>query len=89
MKIIFILHHCAQCHFEYYFDKKKIEGAEYLTYPWDNGFSADGMQKYYDNLDFSDWTHKLSKAPMLKAQHPDYELFITGIHAKPVIFMKE
>ncbi len=73
---------CAQCHVEYYFDKKKVEGAQYLTFPWDKGFSAEDMEKYYDEIEFSDWTHKLSKAPMLKAQHPDYELFMTGVHAK-------
>ncbi len=69
---------CAQCHVEYYF---KGDG-KYLTFPWDNGFSADDMEEYYDNMEFKDWTHKLSKAPMLKAQHPDYELFMTGVHAK-------
>lgn len=73
---------CAQCHVEYYFDKKKVEGAQYLTFPWDNGFSADDMEKYYDDIQFTDWTHSLSKAPMLKAQHPDYELFMTGVHAQ-------
>lgn len=69
---------CAQCHVEYYFAKP----GNYLTFPWDKGFSADSMEAYYDNLDFVDWTHKLSKAPMLKAQHPDYELYMTGIHAQ-------
>jgi len=73
---------CAQCHVEYYFDKKKVEGANYLTFPWDKGFSADEMEKYFDEIEFKDWEHKISKAPMLKAQHPDYELFMTGIHAK-------
>lgn len=29
-----------------------------------------------------DWVHKLSKAPMLKAQHPDFEIFNLGPHAK-------
>lgn len=70
---------CAQCHVEYYFKK---EPANYLTFPWDNGFSADKMEEYYDNIDFVDWTHALSKTPMLKAQHPDYELFMTGTHAE-------
>ena len=70
---------CAQCHVEYYFKGKK---EQYLTFPWDNGFSADEMEEYYDNIDFVDWIHKLSRAPMLKAQHPDYELFKTGIHSK-------
>ena len=73
---------CAQCHVEYYFDKKVAEGANYLTFPWNNGFSVEAMEEYYDNIEFSDWTHALSKAPMLKAQHPDYEVYTTGIHAQ-------
>lgn len=73
---------CAQCHVEYFFDKEKHDGVPYLTFPWDKGFSADDMEKYYDEIEFSDWTHKLSRTPMLKAQHPDYELFMTGVHAK-------
>lgn len=73
---------CAQCHVEYYFDKHKIEGVAYLTFPWINGESAEQMESYYDSIGFSDWTHSLSKTPMIKAQHPDYELFKTGIHAK-------
>ncbi|NCC73958.1 MAG: ammonia-forming cytochrome c nitrite reductase [Sphingobacteriia bacterium] len=68
---------CAQCHVEYYF---KGEG-KYLTFPWDKGFSADEMEKYYDEYEFADWTHALSRTPMLKAQHPDYELHMTGVHA--------
>jgi nitrite reductase (cytochrome c-552) len=71
---------CAQCHVEYYFDKKKIEGVAYLVFPWDKGFNADQVERYYDSIGFTDWTHALSKAPMLKAQHPDYEVFKTGIH---------
>ncbi len=73
---------CAQCHVEYYFDKGKVEGANYLTLPWDKGFSADSIESYYDEIKFSDWTHGLSKAPMLKAQHPGYEVYMTGIHAE-------
>ena len=73
---------CAQCHVEYYFDKKKVEPISYLTFPWDSGMTADAMEKYYDEIEFSDWTHALSKVPMLKAQHPDYEVYLTGVHAK-------
>ncbi len=74
---------CAQCHVEYYFDKKKPgkEGVPYLTFPWKDGMTVEDMENYYDELEFSDWTHKLSKAPMLKAQHPGYETFKTGVHA--------
>ena len=68
---------CAQCHVEYYF---KSKDNPYLTFPWDKGFSVDSMEAYYDNINFVDWTHKLSRAPMLKAQHPDYEVYKTGVH---------
>jgi nitrite reductase (cytochrome c-552) len=73
---------CAQCHVEYYFDKKKFEGVQYLVFPWDKGFSVEAIESYYDTIHFSDWTHALSKAPMLKAQHPEYETFQMGIHAQ-------
>jgi len=73
---------CAQCHVEYYFNKNVAEGAAYLTFPWDKGFSAEAMEEYYDEAEFSDWTHAISKAPMLKAQHPGYEVYMTGIHAQ-------
>jgi len=80
---------CAQCHSEYYFKKTKWndssgteQTAGVVTFPWNNGFSAEAMEQHYDDLDFSDWTNKLSKARMLKAQHPGYETFITGVHGQ-------
>ncbi len=75
---------CAQCHVEYYFDKKRPDAADiaYLTFPWKLGLRADSALKYYNDAGFTDFTHQLSKAPILKAQHPDYEVFLTGIHAQ-------
>jgi nitrite reductase (cytochrome c-552) len=75
---------CAQCHVEYYFDKNKEgkEGAQYLTFPWHNGLDGLSVESYFDDIDFADWVHPISKAKMLKAQHPDYELYSTGVHAK-------
>jgi len=70
---------CAQCHAEYYF---KGGADKYITFPWDNGFGVEDMEKYYDKTDFKDWTHAISRAPMIKAQHPDYELFLFGPHAQ-------
>lgn len=69
---------CAQCHVEYYFKGDD----KYLTFPWDKGWTVDDMEKYYDEVEQVDWVHQLSKAPMLKAQHPDFEIFTTGIHYK-------
>ena len=40
------------------------------------------MEQYYDEIDYADWVHALSKAPLLKAQHPDYELFKIGPHGQ-------
>ena len=69
---------CAQCHVEYYF----TADTKYLTFPWDKGTSVEAMEEYYDKIQFSDWTHSVSKTPLLKAQHPDYELFLLGPHGQ-------
>lgn len=72
---------CAQCHVEYYF---KGPG-NYLTFPWDKGTTKgatpEQMEQYYDAADFADWTHAISKTRMIKLQHPDYEVYTTGVHA--------
>ncbi len=80
---------CAQCHAEYYFkptewtdDQGQKQTAKVVTFPWDNGLTAEDMETYYDQRNFVDWTHALSKTPMLKAQHPGFETFITGAHGK-------
>ena len=44
----------------------------------------EGAEQYYDEIGFADYTHALSKAPIIKAQHPDYEIYSTGIHARAV-----
>jgi len=74
---------------EYYFKKTEWtdeagnkKTAAVVTLPWAKGMSAEEMESYYDAIDFSDWTHKISRTPMLKAQHPGYEISQTGIHAK-------
>jgi nitrite reductase (cytochrome c-552) len=69
---------CGQCHVEYYF---KGDG-KLLTYPWHNGLKVEQIEKYYDDEKFKDWVHKETGAPMLKAQHPEFELWNQGIHAR-------
>jgi len=69
---------CAQCHVEYYFKgDDKI-----LTFPWRKGLAPDDIEAHYDEYGFKDWTHKESGAAMIKIQHPEYELWSTGIHAR-------
>lgn len=40
------------------------------------------MLAYYDEVDFKDWTHKDTGAPTLKAQHPEFEMYSQGVHAR-------
>jgi nitrite reductase (cytochrome c-552) len=69
---------CAQCHVEYYF-----KGTEKrLVYPWAKGIKVDDILAYYDAEKFKDWTHADTGAPTLKAQHPEFELWSQGIHAR-------
>ncbi|MCC6445141.1 MAG: ammonia-forming cytochrome c nitrite reductase subunit c552 [Armatimonadetes bacterium] len=70
---------CGQCHVEYYFESK---AKPVLRFPWKNGFRVDDIEAYYEALEFKDWEHKESGAKMIKAQHPEFELWNTGIHAR-------
>lgn len=69
---------CAQCHVEYYFQGPEKR----LTYPWKNGLRADEILSYYEETGFKDWTHAISQAPVLKAQHPEFEMYMQGVHAR-------
>jgi nitrite reductase (cytochrome c-552) len=40
------------------------------------------MLAYYDEAKFKDWVHAESGAPVLKAQHPEFELWNQGLHAR-------
>ena len=69
---------CGQCHVEYYFKGPEKR----LTYPWDKGLRADEILAYYQENGFRDWQHAESGAPALKAQHPEFEMWNQGIHAR-------
>ncbi len=70
---------CAQCHVEYYF-----RGAteKYLVFPWSKGLRIENIEAYYDEIKFKDWEHAITKAPMIKIQHPEFELWSSGNHAR-------
>jgi nitrite reductase (cytochrome c-552) len=69
---------CAQCHVEYYFAKP----GDVLVFPWDRGLRVDDIEKYYDENGYSDWIHAETGASMIKMQHPEFELWSTGVHAR-------
>jgi nitrite reductase (cytochrome c-552) len=69
---------CGQCHVEYYFKGPEKR----LVYPWANGLKVEEILAYYDAEQFKDWTHADTGAPVLKAQHPEFEMWNQGIHAR-------
>ncbi len=69
---------CGQCHVEYYFKGPEKR----LVYPWANGLKADEILATYDREGHRDWIHAETGAPALKAQHPEFELWSQGIHAR-------
>ncbi|HXG58656.1 MAG TPA: ammonia-forming cytochrome c nitrite reductase subunit c552 [Thermoanaerobaculia bacterium] len=69
---------CGQCHVEYYFRGPEKR----LTYPWFKGLKGDEILAYYEETGFKDWSHAVTGAPVLKAQHPEFEMWSEGIHAR-------
>ena len=82
---------CAQCHVEYYFGNNPGDNGgettfahkgKYLVHPWDEGTSVESMERYYEKRpEFYDWIHPISGTRMIKMQHPDWEMYSTGVHA--------
>lgn len=74
---------CAQCHVEYYCGPKTT-----LFFPWSKGLRVEQLEQHYDQLTFADgqrffdWKHAETGAEVLKAQHPEFELWSQGIHAR-------
>ena len=67
---------CAQCHVEYYFRGETKE----LVFPWSVGTSVEAIEEHYDTYEFKDWQHAITGAPMIKIQHPEFELFTSSTH---------
>ena len=69
---------CAQCHVEYYFDGED----KVLTFPWTKGLDLDQIWEYYQEDGHIDFTHATTGATITKAQHPEFEIWSQGVHAK-------
>jgi nitrite reductase (cytochrome c-552) len=59
-----------------------------LVFPWARGLTADQMEQCWDEMNFPDgarffdYKHAETGAEILKAQHPEFELWSQGIHAR-------
>ena len=69
---------CGQCHDEYHFSGPEKR----LVYPWAKGLQVENILAFYDEQKFKDWEHADTGAPVLKAQHPEFEMWSQGIHAR-------
>ena len=74
---------CAQCHVEYYCGPK-----ETLFFPWGRGLKVEQIEAVFeertfpDGTPFHDYLHGETGAKSYKAQHPEFELWSQGIHAR-------
>ena len=74
---------CGQCHVEYYCGPKTT-----LFFPWNNGLKVEQIEAFYNDYNFADghrffdWKHARTGAEVLKAQHPEFEMWSQGIHAR-------
>jgi nitrite reductase (cytochrome c-552) len=74
---------CGQCHVEYYCGPKTT-----LFFPWNKGLKVEQIEATYDETKFPDghrfydWKHARTGAEVLKAQHPEFEIWSQGVHAR-------
>jgi nitrite reductase (cytochrome c-552) len=73
---------CGQCHVEYFCGKGQT-----IFFPWAEGLKVEQMEHLYDGTmvkgqRFKDWTHAETGFEVLKAQHPEFEVWSQGIHAR-------
>lgn len=60
-----------------------------LTFPWSNGLKMEELEQEWDETtfpdgggEFFDYVHKETGTKIYKAQHPEFELWSQGIHAR-------
>ena len=81
---------CAQCHVEYYFQHQEFGAPAKPVFPWDLGKNPEDIYEYKKGFGitdregfegwFIDWTHPVSNTPMIKTQHPEYEMWHDSTH---------
>jgi nitrite reductase (cytochrome c-552) len=74
---------CGQCHVEYY-----CASRDTLEFPWGQGLKMEQLEAHWDQktfpdgMAFYDYAHGETGAPVLKVQHPEFELWSQGVHAR-------
>jgi nitrite reductase (cytochrome c-552) len=74
---------CGQCHVEYYCASRDV-----LEFPWGKGLKMEQLEAHWDGKrfpdgsEFHDYVHGETGARVLKAQHPEFEMWSQGVHAR-------
>ena len=69
---------CGQCHVTYYFKGPEKQ----LTFPWTQGIKVEQIIASEDDAKVKEWEHPDTGAPLIKARHPEFEVWNMGIHAR-------
>jgi len=69
---------CGQCHVTYYFKPPE----KTLTFPWTKGLKVEDIIAHLDENKIKEWEHPDTGAPLIKARHPEFEVWNMGIHAR-------
>ncbi|HEX7287228.1 MAG TPA: ammonia-forming cytochrome c nitrite reductase subunit c552 [Candidatus Angelobacter sp.] len=69
---------CAQCHVTYYFKPPE----KTLTFPWTKGLAVENIIAHEDENKIKEWEHPDTGAPLIKARHPEFEVWSMGVHAR-------
>ena len=69
---------CGQCHVTYYFKPPD----KTLTFPWTKGLKVEDIIAHEDENKIKEWEHPDTGAPLIKARHPEFEVWSMGVHAR-------
>jgi len=69
---------CGQCHVTYYF----AGPTKQLTFPWTGGLHVEDIIAHEDQSKVTEWQHPDTGAGMIKARHPEFEMWNQGVHAR-------
>jgi nitrite reductase (cytochrome c-552) len=69
---------CGQCHVTYYFQPPNKR----LTFPWAKGIKVEQIIDYENEQKVDEWTHPDSGTHLMKARHPEFEMWNQGVHAR-------
>ena len=69
---------CGQCHVTYYFQPPNKR----LAFPWAKGIKVEDVIALECEQKINEWVHPDTGTQMIKARHPEFEMWNQGVHAR-------